>query len=120
MTLDNVIDLALQPVNSSQTINWLLLSSEKNEKDVTIQLYLCKWLLLEVLTSYFNSNITYNLRWVNTESVWKTLLHSLIAWMYKKVLAQNKRAIWRLSDCNRTLIRDNLLNNLAKLIKWFS
>ena len=43
MTFDNAIDLATQPVNSSQTKNWFLLSSEKN--DVTIKLYLCQWLI---------------------------------------------------------------------------
>ena len=45
MTFDNVIGLAMQPVSSSQTKNWFLLTPAKMEIDVTIQLYLSTGLI---------------------------------------------------------------------------
>ena len=43
----------------------------------------------------------------------------------KELLAQNKRDIWRLSDCNNTWTQNHLvfkrkLNHLTKLTKWLS
>ena len=47
MTIDNVIDLVMQPVRSSQIRNWLLLEPAKMKNDVTIQLYFSRELIAE-------------------------------------------------------------------------
>ena len=44
---------------------------------------------------------------------------------FKELLAQNRRNIWRLDDCNETPTQNHLLgkqtlNHLAKLSKWLS
>ena len=42
MTIDNFIDWVTQPVSSSQTKDWFLLTQAKMKNDVTIQLYVSK------------------------------------------------------------------------------
>ena len=80
ITLDNVIDLATQPVKSLRTKNWFSLKLGKKRKMTSpFNFTGISDSLLEVSTSYYKSNInvTYNFRWVNTErNVWKTLLRS--------------------------------------------
>ena len=52
-------------------------------------------------------------------------IYALCCLNVKELFAQNRRDIWRLSDCNRSWTRDHLvrkrtLNHLAKLAKWLS
>ena len=47
MAIDNVIDLVMQLVRSSQIRNWLLLEPAKMKNDVTIQFYFSRELVAE-------------------------------------------------------------------------
>ena len=68
--------------------------------------------------------IYYKIPWLNV-IMSRMNPHSIVCLNVKELLAQSRRQIWSLSDCNWTrthnhLVHKQTLNHLAKLTKWLS
>ena len=90
-------------------------ASQKIPENINALEYTQIWKIPFILTVY-SCHVTYTFQ---SESTLYSCLN------VKELLAQSRREIWSLSDCNWTrtqihLVRKKTHNHLAKLAKWFS